>query len=149
VLSRPWSYPRRDALVVYLEDEDAPLATGLAEEVTGLPGVGTDTSVFAHEVAPGVALAWEPADNRPGRPGKSFGQHRAAAVAEGLLRYAHATDATDGLLRPAADPAGADAAREVHRSLRAAAVDPAAPARNLDSAPFPAPGRPRRAVGPG
>jgi hypothetical protein len=150
VLSRPWSYPRRDALVVYLEGADAPSAAGLADEVTGLPGVGRETSVFAHEVAPGVALAWEPADNRPGRPGKSFGQHRAAAVAEGLLRHAHDPDATDGFLRPAAaDPAGADAAREVHRCLRAAAVDPAEPARNLDSAPFPAPGRPRRAAGAG
>lgn len=150
VLSRPWSYPRRDALVVYLEEADAPLATHLADEVTGLPGVGTDTSVFAHEVAPGVALAWEPADGRPGRPAKSFGQHRAAAVAEGLLRYAHDPDSTDGFLRPAAaDLAGADAVREVDSSLRAAAVDPAEPARNLDSAPFPAPGRPRRAVGAG
>ncbi|MEU9793980.1 T3SS effector HopA1 family protein [Streptomyces sparsogenes] len=124
VLSRPWAYPRRDALVVYLDADRADAVFPLAAAVRRLPGVGADTSVFARRLIPGVAVAWEPRDARPGRHGQSFGQHRAAAVAEGVVRHA-------------ADRERTDLAREVAASLHRAGADPAEPARNHSSPGLP------------
>ncbi|MEU9336325.1 T3SS effector HopA1 family protein [Streptomyces sp. NPDC048290] len=120
VLSRPWSYPRRDAVVVYLGAAHTAVTGALTSAARGLPGVGEAVSAFAHRVAPGVAVAWEPQDGRPGWSDKSFGQHRAAAVADGVVQ--HLTD-------PAASPLE----EAVTEALRNASVVPDEPARNTGS----------------
>ncbi|MDX3228062.1 T3SS effector HopA1 family protein [Streptomyces sp. ME19-01-6] len=125
VLSRPCAYPRRDAIVVYLDADRADVVFPLAAAVRRLPGIGADTSVFARRLLPGIALAWEPRDPRPGWRGQSFGQHRAAAVAEGVVRHM-------------ADRERTDLAREIAASLHSAAADPAEPARNHSSPGLPA-----------
>ncbi|MFW6723037.1 T3SS effector HopA1 family protein [Streptomyces sp. MAR4 CNY-716] len=79
------------------------------------------TSAFARAVAPGVALAWEPEDDRPGYRGMSFGQHRAAVVAGAVLAHARERNPE----------------RTVHEhvteQVRAAGIDPDAHDRNLNS----------------
>ncbi|GGQ89167.1 T3SS effector HopA1 family protein [Streptomyces flaveolus] len=115
ILSAKALYPRRDALVVYLGQESWPEVPALAEALSGTPGVGSETSVFAEPVAPGVAVAREPEDDRPGMSGLSFGQHRATALARALL---------DGA-------AGAtDLERAVVARFTEAGIDPARPAHN-------------------
>lgn len=123
VLSSREAYPRRDSLVVYLDSDSRQLAVDLADLVAGRPGMGEETSVFARRLGPGVAVAWEPKDGRPGMGGLSFGQHRASVVAEALVERA-----VDG-----ADPAVAEA---LAAALLAANVDPADVSRNLDSPRF-------------
>ncbi|MBV2155830.1 T3SS effector HopA1 family protein [Kitasatospora sp. SUK 42] len=150
VLSRPWSYPRRDAVVLYLPQAHTGELEALAAALRDLPGLGTRTSVFAHALGPGIATADEPGDTRAGWRGRSFGQHRAAAVAEGVLRHAAAPngpntpDGPDGPNTPDAPdgPDGPDGpdrqggpiasalAASVARSLRDAAADPTDPSRN-------------------
>lgn len=122
VLSRRTSYPRRDAVVVYLPDESQPHVPDLVRALDGLPGLGEATSVLARTIRPGIAVAWEPADERPGWQRVSFGQHRAMAITRGVFRHM-----SDGVpLRLA-----------VAEELTAAGVDPGDPARNLDSPAFP------------
>lgn len=119
ILSRSEDYPRRDALVVYLPcapDPAAPGAEAVADAVAALGGVGESTSVFAQRLAPGVARAWEPVDQRLGMTGLSFGQHRAKVVAAALLDSART---------------GAPAADVVAKAFVEARVDPLDPARNL------------------
>lgn len=125
VSSSPMLYPRHDAIVVYLDATEAAEPAGAAPEdlaaaATGLPGLGRTTSVFVRELAPGVGTAAEPADPRPGAGRMSFGQHRAHAVAEGVLEYAQAS--------------GSDSAPDVEtavcRALVRAGVRPEAPWRN-------------------
>ncbi|MEU6279006.1 T3SS effector HopA1 family protein [Streptomyces sp. NPDC047028] len=113
-------YPRQDACVVYLGAESWGAAELLADTARGLPGLGGTVSDFVRELAPGVGAAWEPADDRPGMRRVSFGEHRAAAVASGLV--AHAEDPTARSLHQA-----------VHDSLRDAGIDPADPAHNATS----------------
>ncbi|MFF6774194.1 T3SS effector HopA1 family protein [Streptomyces sp. NPDC012637] len=120
VLSAPELYPRRDAVVVYLDAEHAQAAPDLAAHVGGLPGVRADVSAFTEELRPGVATAWEPADPHSGRQGLSFGQHRASVLATALVDSAGAPDAGPGT-----------AERTVVEQFRQAGIDPAAPARNL------------------
>ncbi|WP_086829041.1 T3SS effector HopA1 family protein [Allokutzneria sp. NRRL B-24872] len=112
VLSRRADYPRRDALVLYLKQDAAHAVRNLPR----LPWLGEQTSAFARRVAPGVAVAWEPADPREGRTRLSFGQHRARALADGLA---------DGGW--AAVPA----------ALAAAGIDPDALHRNRNSPALP------------
>lgn len=97
VSSSPLLYPRRDAAVVYLdaEREGEEVAVDVAEAVAGQPGLGTSTSVFTREIAPGLALAAEPDDPRKGMSQMSFGQHRSHAVAQGLIDHALAPTGTD------------------------------------------------------
>jgi hypothetical protein len=122
VLSRSDAYPRRDAIVVYLPEESWRHAPDLARALDGAAGVGAATSVLAHRIGPGLAMAWEPADDRPGWRRMSFGQHRSMAIARGVVR--HVSD--DVPLHLA-----------VAEELTAAGADPAEPARNLDSPDFP------------
>lgn len=110
-------YPRRDAMVVYLDPRDAD-AADLPEVASRLPGLGRSTSVFGQELAPGLATAREPSDSRPGMRRMSFGQHRAYAVADGLLE--HARDGGSGAVD-----------QTVARALMRAQADPRAPWRNL------------------
>ncbi|GAA3590719.1 hypothetical protein GCM10022419_086740 [Nonomuraea rosea] len=88
VLSSPLLYPRRDGLVIYLGDRSRGLAADLAALVDGVPGVGAETSAFAHALGPGVAVAWEPDDRRLVMKGMSFGQHRAGVLGQALVEAA-------------------------------------------------------------
>ncbi|HWM38613.1 MAG TPA: T3SS effector HopA1 family protein, partial [Streptomyces sp.] len=90
------------------------------EKVSGVPGLVPSVSPFARELAPGVCTGWEPEDPRPGQAGLSFGQHRALALAEGLL-------AVRGR------PAGAERHASVAEALTAAGIDPLEPSRNINS----------------
>ncbi|MFD3699851.1 T3SS effector HopA1 family protein [Streptomyces sp. NPDC058646] len=120
-------YPRRDALVVYLQPDAWHAVPVLAELAPSLPGLGTETSHFVHRVAPGVGVAFEPADHRPAMRGLSFGQHRAGAVAEALLdRARHGTPLAEALTA----------------RFTQAGIDPNRPARNLTSPELPAPATP-------
>ncbi|RSM63054.1 hypothetical protein DMH03_13530 [Amycolatopsis sp. WAC 01376] len=85
VLIRADEYPRRDAMVVYLPAEEADVARLIADTVRGQPGTGEITSLFAEQLAPGVARAWEPIDTRFGMAGLSFGLHRCRVLAKALL----------------------------------------------------------------
>lgn len=117
-------FPRRDALVVYLDPRAWNLAGEVTAAVDGLAGVGEETSVFAHRLAPGVALAWDPQDRRPGMNRLSFGEHRAAAVADALVGHARAGGA--GSLEDA-----------LAEAFAAAGADPARPGRDLVSPRLP------------
>ncbi|SPF05965.1 T3SS effector HopA1 family protein [Streptomyces sp. MA5143a] len=122
VLSDPQDHPRRDSVVVYLHGDHRPgeraVATAVAPHAGTLTGDGT--SVFTEELAPGVAAAWDPEDPRPGQDGMSFGQHRAFALASGLIAHA----LSDG-----------DDSREAHvvRAFHEAGIDPLHPQNNLDT----------------
>lgn len=118
VLSSRALYPRRDALVVYLAEGWDEVPELLAERLADLRGLGSDTSVFARTLAPGVALAWEPEDPRPQMRRLSFGQHRASVTARAFIRAA-----TEEILLEQA----------LVDEYTAAGIDPAAPFRNLDS----------------
>jgi hypothetical protein len=119
VLSAPELYPRRDAVVVYLDDEVSHTAPLLAAEIGDMPGLGTETSAFVEALRPGIATAWEPADPHSGRQGLSFGQHRASVLATALVDSADEPD---------------EAEATVVRRFAEAGIDPANPARNLPPA---------------
>ncbi|WP_405900031.1 T3SS effector HopA1 family protein [Streptomyces sp. NBC_00727] len=112
-------YPRRDAIVVYLRTVDA-AGADLVEATAGRPGLGRRTSVFAQELAPGLATACEPSDTRKGMAQMSFGQHRAHALADGLLEHAGAGR-------------GGSVEEAVCHALNRAGVRPDAPWLNLPS----------------
>lgn len=124
VASSPRFLPRRDALVVYLGPESWQAAGLIVEAVEGVAGLGVDTSPFTHRLAVGVSAAWEPQDTRPGMQGLSFGQHRAGNLAEALVYHAQTRS---GMSRDAA----------IMEAFMTAGIDPAEPARNLDSPSFP------------
>jgi hypothetical protein len=105
IVSTPDGYPRRDALVVYLGPGCWPAATLVRDAAAGRPGVGRDTSLFARPLAPGVAVAWEPDDPRPGHRDMSFGEHRARATAEALLGPTSLADCFSAASIDAAEPA--------------------------------------------
>ncbi|MGY0070483.1 T3SS effector HopA1 family protein [Streptomyces sp. QTS137] len=124
IISNPASLPRNDGMVVYLGAGSWDAVGAVTEEAlaTGLPE--GPAPAFAHEVAPGVTAAWEPKDDRTGMRGLSFGEHRAHVVARAFVAAAEQQRE-----RPTA--AGLAAA------CVAANVDPADPARNLDSGDWP------------
>ncbi|MFD4141782.1 T3SS effector HopA1 family protein [Streptomyces sp. NPDC058572] len=119
IVSSKHLYPRRDALVVYLDRDSRHAVHELAEAVGGLPGVGSQTSAFTRRLRPGVAAAWEPSDSAAGMDGLSFGQHRASVLAQALVETADAPGSMAEVLQ---------------KRLVEANVDPADPSRNLDSA---------------
>ena len=121
VTSWPEMLPRRDGLVVYVAARDRDVSRRIAAVTRGMRGIGPQVSVFAEPVAPGVAIAWEPDDGRPAARALSFGEHRAAALADGLVR--HAGRRADGDDVPVA--------ASVRCALIEAGIDPANPARNL------------------
>ncbi|WP_345703502.1 T3SS effector HopA1 family protein [Pseudonocardia eucalypti] len=118
ILSAPELYPRRDSLVMYLPSAHWGVLPGLVDRLAGQPGLGEETSLFAERLAPGIALAFEPADPDPNRRGLSFGQHRASVLIEALFRAART---------------GADRGVAVTEAFLAAHIDPARPYRNTDS----------------
>lgn len=123
VLSQRGSFPRRDAVVVYLGEPAWPVLPQLVDTATGLGALASDTSALAHRVAPGVAVAWDPRDLRPGWDRMSFGQHRGAAIAEAVVAVL--------------ENGGGSATDAVAASLSAASVDPSAPYRNSGSPALP------------
>lgn len=127
ILSSPDAYPRTDALVIYLGADTWPRVKDVPPQLAELGGTSPGTSVFTQELAAGVALAWEPDDGRPGRTRLSFGEHRATAVADALIRHA---SGESGLSRDQA----------IHDALTEANADPLAPERNINS-PTPGPAR--------
>lgn len=124
-LSSSAGLPRRDGVVVYLGGEDQYVLPDLIGAVGKDTALAPGASPFTRPLAPGVAVAWEPDDPRPGGRNASLGEHRSRALAEGLVR--HATRAGD-----------ADASRSevVRQALLEAGIDPMEPARNLSSPPF-------------
>ncbi|MFD5898111.1 T3SS effector HopA1 family protein [Streptomyces sp. NPDC060366] len=124
IISNPASLPRNDGMVVYLSSESWGVVEALTESAvaTGLPD--GPSPAFAHVVAPGVTAAWEPKDDRTGMRGLSFGEHRAHVMARAFVAAAER-----GNERPTV--------AELSAACAAANVDPADPARNLDSAPWP------------
>lgn len=120
--------PRRDGVVIYLGSGDRHVLPDLAKALEGAD-LGADASPFTRPLAPGVAVAWEPDGPRPGMRNTSFGEHRARALAAGVVRYV--TDRTT-------DPDGPRAQwpAVVRQALLDAGVDPLDPARNLSSPPF-------------
>jgi hypothetical protein len=121
VASWPAMLPRRDGLVVYLSAAHHEIARRLAHAAGEVPGIGSETSVFATKLTRGVATAWEPADPRPGMRGQSFGEHRAGVLAEALVRHAMAR--TEGRRSPVT--------AVVRDAFVEAGIDPADSARNL------------------
>lgn len=122
ILSHPASYPRADALVVYLPRSSWAAAVNVAETIGSAVDVEGPVSRYAQALAPGVTLAFEPDDPRTGYEGLSFGQHRSRAVAEALV--ATAGRGRDAFLHQA------------ERNLVDAGVDPWHPARNLSTPAF-------------
>ncbi|MEU0954320.1 T3SS effector HopA1 family protein [Streptomyces niveus] len=124
IISNPASLPRNDGMVVYLSSESWGVVDALTESAlaTGLPD--GPSPAFAHVVAPGVTAAWEPKDDRTGMRGLSFGEHRSHVMARAFVAAAE-----QGNERPTV--------AELSAAFAAANVDPADPARNLDSAPWP------------
>jgi hypothetical protein len=120
VASWPEMLPRRDGLVVYVAARDREVSRRIAAVIRGIRGVGSQGSVFAEPVAPGVAIGWEPDHGRTAARALSFGEHRAAALADGLVR--HAVRRADGDDIPVA--------ASVRQALIEAGIDPANPACN-------------------
>ncbi|TQK18223.1 hypothetical protein FBY40_0710 [Microbacterium sp. SLBN-154] len=118
VISQTWSFPRNDALVVYLPAESWALLDEVAEVLRA--DDETPVSIFARRIAPGVSVAWEPMDLAAGPGRTSFGEHRAAAVAQGVVASADGSSPT----------------ARVREALLAANVDPRAVFQNLDSPPW-------------
>lgn len=118
-LSFPASYPRRDAVVVYLRTSDPSIHHDLARRISGMEGVGEDVSALAEYLAPGVSTALEPADDRLGRSGLSFGQHRCRVLAEALVDHR------------AGGGTRAELYRVLVRALVDARIDPTDPSVNL------------------
>ncbi|WP_369357848.1 T3SS effector HopA1 family protein [Streptomyces sp. cg2] len=115
VVSMPGHLPRRDGIVVYLGRGAWHAAPIVAEAVAGMPGTGPQTSVITEELAPGVATAWEPVDERAGMRGLSFGEHRSRVIATALIEAA-----TTGEPRE----------QRILRDFQEARIDPRQPARN-------------------
>ncbi|MBY6350951.1 T3SS effector HopA1 family protein [Rhodococcoides corynebacterioides] len=124
VLSAPALYPRRDAVVVYAAAADLPTLCDIGRTVAAdhVDRLAEETSSFALRLGRGVALAAEPSDPEAARAGLSFGQHRADALATGILDAAEA-----GL----SERAGAD--RIVANALRTRGIDPVRLYRDLES----------------
>lgn len=121
-LSSADAYPRRDALVFYLRTQDRSVWQGMARVATGLEGLGEDVSPLTQRLAPGVSTAMEPADDRPGRDGLSFGQHRCNILAEVLVGHR---------LSRRGSATGPDLETAVIDAFVDARIDPSAPYDNL------------------
>ena len=120
ILSRENTYPRNDALVVYLPAEAWHRVPDLAALLASdHPSPGR--SLFTHQLAPGVSMAWEPQDLAQRRTQLSFGEHRSQAIAKGMI---------------AARDDRRQMSHSIWNELSAANIDPAAVHRNQDSPPI-------------
>lgn len=121
VVSTRSHYPRRDAMVVYLGPEGWSAPVQIAEAAAGTGALTPDLSAYVAPLSDGVGWAWEPDDPAPSARGRSFGEHRSLALADGLIA--------------AARPGGPDRVQALETALRAARISPSAPHLNLDSPP--------------
>ncbi|MEU4682902.1 T3SS effector HopA1 family protein [Streptomyces xinghaiensis] len=124
IISNPVSLPRNDGMVVYLDPSSWGEAPRIAEAAVAAGVPEAVRPAFAHPLAPGVTAAWEPEDGRPGMTGLSFGEHRAHVLARCCVEAA-----LDGRERPGEE--------ELAAACAEANIDPADPARNLTSRPWP------------
>ena len=111
--------PRRDAAVVYLGRRSWHAAAAVATAVERVAGRGDEVSRYARRLGPGVSVAWEPADPRPGYRGLSFGEHRSLVLSTALLEHAK---------NPSSSPENA-----VAKEFTDAGIDPRAPFRDVTS----------------
>ncbi|SDS10454.1 T3SS effector HopA1 family protein [Jiangella sp. DSM 45060] len=84
-LNDPAAHPRPDALVLYTPRGDSAATAPVVRAALAAPGVRLRPSVpaFTRAVAPGVAVADEPARTAAGA--LSFGQHRCLLLVRGVL----------------------------------------------------------------
>lgn len=88
VLWSPQSFSRCDAAVMYCSRHDLPtLDLGAVAEATAM-GRPDRTPLFAHRLAPGLALAAEPGS------GESFGMFHAKTIARGLVAASRNQEST-------------------------------------------------------
>jgi hypothetical protein len=120
ILTVGQAYPRNDAMVVRLGFGEPSVDADIVSWVVSHGEPNPGHSPFTRPLGPGVAMAWEPDDPRPGRPKRTFGRHRAAAVTEGIFDHqiVHAE---------------ATLAQSVANALTEAGCDPLAPERNVSS----------------
>lgn len=117
VLSSRSSYPRHDAIVVYLGQSSWPAVPDLVEGMAGTEGLGDGGSLYAARLAPGIGWAWEPDGSQVDRNNLSFGQHRSRIIAEALIRaQENDSDREDEVARALAD--GGVPPEGPHRSYR-------------------------------
>ncbi|MEU1100594.1 T3SS effector HopA1 family protein [Streptomyces tibetensis] len=124
IISNPASLPRNDGMVVYLGRGSWDAVGTVVESALATALPEGPAPAFAHVLAPGVTAAWEPKDTRTGMRALSFGEHRAHVVARAFV---------DAAERNRERPTAA----ELASACVAANVDPADPARNLDSDDWP------------
>jgi hypothetical protein len=124
IISNPASLPRNDGMVVYLSSPSRDATDAVIESALATDLPEATAPAFAQVIAPGVTAAWEPKDDRPGMRGMSFGEHRAQVIARAFV---------DAAAQRRERPTTA----ELAAAYIAANVDPAAPARNLDSGDWP------------
>lgn len=120
MLSRLHEYPRRDALVLYLNEEAWPHLPEICDIVTesAEPSATDPAPRFAKTLTANVMYAWEPLDTESPQGKESFGQQRARRIVEGLMADLE-QDTSDF--------------SNLHQVLTAANIDPTAIYRNLDS----------------
>lgn len=119
-------YPRRDGVVLYLDPTWRPALNGLIAGLAAVRGLDPSTSLLASQVGPGVGVAWEPLDPRPGMRRMSFGQHRSRVIARTMATWARGQPGSRTDLRTA-----------LERELIDANVDPLDVSRNVDSPRLP------------
>ena len=117
MLSERESYPRNDALVVYISGSGLQFLEEIVHLLSTENTVAT-TSLFARKVANGVSLAWEPHDHASYRKQLSFGEHRSEQLARGVIRS----------IRDSIPVASA-----IRATLLQGNIDPSNPSRNLTS----------------
>ncbi len=95
VLTMGGQYPRNDAIVLYLSEPDDELLGEIVTRAQRSP-VSDIVSPFTHRIGHGVAIASEP---RPDESGvaRSFGEHRAEALARALLESRSAGASLDAV----------------------------------------------------
>ncbi|ASU82829.1 hypothetical protein CDO52_08580 [Nocardiopsis gilva YIM 90087] len=108
ILSSAELYPRRDGIVVYLDRAEWPLVRPLTLRLTGVEGVGEQVSEFAYAAARGIGVASEPGATGDGGRPLSFGQHRARAVATGILKSARKRNRLESAIAEELRSAGVD-----------------------------------------
>lgn len=124
MLSRLSEYPRRDALVLYVDEDAWELVPEVLEilESGGDTSIGPEEARFAKKLTPNIMCAWEPHDRSVPLGKESFGQQRSRRIAEGVVRELELGD-TGGTA--------------VMSALVEGNIDPAAVYRNLDSPKIP------------
>lgn len=86
VLTASAMYPRHDALVIYLSRPAFSRVFELGLLLASDEPAGAAASPFTRQIAPGVGIAFEPADSRSLYLHQSFGQHRSQVVAEAVVQ---------------------------------------------------------------